>query len=72
MAPTAHNAAHSNPEPQGEAAPEVGGLRAYQQARAGGPLVLFHSADLDGSVETMKNASGHVVGPASSVLSHPM
>jgi predicted enzyme related to lactoylglutathione lyase len=47
-----------------DGAPEVGGLRADQQVKAGGPLVLLYSADLDRSVEAVKNAGGHVVdGP---------
>jgi hypothetical protein len=51
--------------PLGEGAPEVGGLRVdRQETRAGGPLVLLYSADLDSSVEAVKNAGGHVVnGP---------
>jgi uncharacterized protein len=47
---------------QGEA--EVGGLRAGEETRAGGPLVLLYSTDLDGSVEAVRNAGGQVVnGP---------
>lgn len=50
--------------PQGEAAPEVGGLRTDQEVRAGGPLLLLYSTDLDRSVEAVKNAGGQVVnGP---------
>ncbi|GAA3080434.1 bleomycin resistance protein [Streptosporangium carneum] len=50
--------------PQGEAAPEVGGLRTGQEARAGGPFLLLYSTDLDRSVEAVKNAGGQVVnGP---------
>lgn len=49
---------------QGEGAPEVGGLRAGQEVQAGGPLVLLYSTNLDGSVEAVRNAGGHVVnGP---------
>jgi predicted enzyme related to lactoylglutathione lyase len=49
---------------QGESAPEVGGLRRDQQVRAGGPLVLLYSTDLDQSVEAVKNAGGRLVdGP---------
>ncbi|HKS43563.1 MAG TPA: VOC family protein [Amycolatopsis sp.] len=48
--------------PQGAA--EVGGLRADQEVRAGGPLVLLYSTDLDRSVEAVKSAGGQVVnGP---------
>ena len=50
--------------PQGESAPEVGGLRADQHVRPGGPLVMLYSSDLDQSVESVKNAGGRVVnGP---------
>ncbi|KOX04138.1 VOC family protein [Micromonospora profundi] len=50
--------------PHGEAAPEVGGLRVDQEVRAGGPLVLLYSSDLDQSVQAVKEACGHVVnGP---------
>lgn len=50
--------------PQGEAAPEVGGLRTGQEVRAGGPFLLLYSTDLDRSVEAVKNAGGQVVnGP---------
>lgn len=50
--------------PHGEAAPEVGGLRVDQEVRAGGPLVLLYSSDLDQSVQAVKEAGGHVVnGP---------
>ncbi|MEV0697042.1 VOC family protein [Saccharopolyspora sp. NPDC050389] len=49
---------------QDESAPEVGGLRADQEVRAGGPLVLLYSTDLDRSVEAVKHAGGRVVnGP---------
>ena len=48
--------------PRGEA--EVGGLRAGKDAKPGGPLVLLYSADLDQSVEAVRNAGGRVVnGP---------
>lgn len=49
--------------PQGES--EVGGLRREQEVRAGGgPFVLLYSADLDQSVEAVRNAGGQVVnGP---------
>jgi predicted enzyme related to lactoylglutathione lyase len=50
--------------PQGESAPEVGGLRADQEVRAGGPFVLLYSTDLNRSVEAVKHAGGQVVnGP---------
>jgi uncharacterized protein len=50
--------------PQGASAPEVGGLSAGQEVRAGGPLVLLFSADLDRSVAAVENAGGQVVdGP---------
>jgi predicted enzyme related to lactoylglutathione lyase len=50
--------------PQGESAPEVGGLRTGQEVRAGGPFVLLYSTDLNRSVEAVENAGGQVVnGP---------
>ncbi|MET8308937.1 VOC family protein [Micromonospora sp. NPDC005173] len=50
--------------PLGDPAPEVGGLRVDQEVRAGGPLVLLYSADLDRSVQAVKDAGGQVVnGP---------
>jgi predicted enzyme related to lactoylglutathione lyase len=50
--------------PQGDSASEVGGLRRDQEVRAGGPLVLLFSTDLDKSVEAVTNAGGQVVnGP---------
>ena len=50
--------------PQGESAPEVGGLRTGQEVRAGGPFVLLYSTDLNRSVEAVKHAGGQVVnGP---------
>ncbi|RLP98855.1 VOC family protein [Micromonospora sp. CV4] len=50
--------------PKGVSAPEVGGLRADQEVRTGGPLVLLYSTDLDRSVEAVKAAGGQVVdGP---------
>ncbi|MFF5262777.1 VOC family protein [Actinomadura viridis] len=49
---------------EGEGAPEVGGLRAGRDSKAGGPLVLLYSTDLDQSVEAVENAGGLVVnGP---------
>jgi predicted enzyme related to lactoylglutathione lyase len=50
--------------PQGGSAPEVGGLSTGREVRAGGPLVLLYSTDLDRSVEAVKDAGGQVVnGP---------
>ncbi|MCF0093922.1 hypothetical protein B0E54_02762 [Micromonospora sp. MH99] len=50
--------------PHGDSAPEVGGLRLDEEVRAGGPLVLLYSGDLDGSVQAVKEAGGQVVnGP---------
>ncbi|MEH1168073.1 VOC family protein [Micromonospora sp. CPCC 205539] len=50
--------------PHGDSAPEVGGLRADHEVRAGGPLVLLFSADLDQSVQAVQAAGGQVVnGP---------
>ncbi|MEU8775424.1 VOC family protein [Streptomyces sp. NPDC048606] len=47
-----------------EGAGEVGGLCAGPEARAGGPLVLLYSSDLDASVEAVRKAGGRVVnGP---------
>ncbi len=47
-----------------DAAPEVGGLRLDEEVRAGGPLVLLYSADLDASVAAVTGAGGRVVtGP---------
>jgi predicted enzyme related to lactoylglutathione lyase len=50
--------------PQDAPAPEVGGLRLDQEVRAGGPLVLLYSTDLDRSVDAVTRAGGRVVhGP---------
>ncbi|MFG2048295.1 VOC family protein [Micromonospora sp. NPDC048935] len=50
--------------PHGDSAPEVGGLRLDQDIRAGGPLVLLYSHDLDRSVQAVKEAGGQVLkGP---------
>ncbi|MFC3998727.1 VOC family protein [Nocardiopsis sediminis] len=50
--------------PQDGGATEVGGLRAGDDVRAGGPFVLLYSTDLDASVEAVKDAGGRVVnGP---------
>ncbi|MCP3801139.1 VOC family protein [Allokutzneria sp. A3M-2-11 16] len=44
--------------------PEVGGLRQDERVRAGGPLVLLFSADLERSVEAVTKAGGTVTaGP---------
>ncbi|MGV9601633.1 VOC family protein [Streptosporangium sandarakinum] len=49
---------------QDETVSEVGGLRAGEEVRPGGPFVLLYSADLDRSVEAVTNAGGRVVsGP---------
>ncbi|MCV2491933.1 VOC family protein [Geodermatophilus sp. YIM 151500] len=49
---------------QDEPAPEVGGLRLDREVRAGGPLVLLYSTDLDRSVDAVTRAGGRVVqGP---------
>jgi hypothetical protein len=45
----------------GDAAPEVGGLRLDPQVRTGGPFVLLYSADLDRSVQAVRDAGGTVV-----------
>jgi uncharacterized protein len=49
----------------GADAPEVGGLRVDEQPpRAGGPLVLLFSADLDGTLAAVEAAGGRVTdGP---------
>ncbi|SIN19592.1 hypothetical protein SAMN04489832_3863 [Micromonospora cremea] len=50
--------------PHGDSAAEVGGLRADQEVRTGGPLVLLYSTDLDRSVQAVEDAGGQVVnGP---------
>ncbi|HZI98658.1 MAG TPA: VOC family protein [Actinomycetales bacterium] len=47
-----------------DAGAEVGGLRADADVRAGGPLVLLFSTDLDQSVAAVNAAGGEVVnGP---------
>ena len=40
---------------------EIGGLRQDSVVRAGGPLVLLFSDDLDRSVDAVRNAGGTVV-----------
>ncbi len=42
---------------------EVGGLRRDSEVRAGGPLVLLYSEDLEGSVEAVTAAGGTIVDP---------
>lgn len=50
--------------PEGEPAPEVGGLRPEADVRAGGPFVLLYSTDLDQSLAAVKRAGGKIVnGP---------
>jgi predicted enzyme related to lactoylglutathione lyase len=50
--------------PEGESAPEVGGLGVGREVRPGGPLVLLYSADLDATVQAVTNAGGKVLeGP---------
>ena len=45
-------------------ASEVGGLRLGTEVRAGGPLVLLYSADLDRTLAEVTSAGGRVVdGP---------
>jgi predicted enzyme related to lactoylglutathione lyase len=42
---------------------EVGGLRRDSEVRAGGPLVILFSEDLEGSVEAVTAAGGTIVRP---------
>jgi predicted enzyme related to lactoylglutathione lyase len=42
---------------------EVGGLRVAQEVKAGGPLVVLYSDDLEASVAAVKRAGGKVVTP---------
>jgi predicted enzyme related to lactoylglutathione lyase len=42
---------------------EVGGLRRDSDVRAGGPLVLLYSEDLEGSVDAVSAAGGTIVEP---------
>jgi predicted enzyme related to lactoylglutathione lyase len=42
---------------------EVGGLRRDSEVRAGGPLVILYSEDLEGSVEAVTAAGGTIVAP---------
>jgi len=45
---------------------EAGGLRRAAEVRAGGPLVMLYSDDLEGSVEAVTEAGGTIVEPISS------
>ena len=42
---------------------EVGGLRRDAEVRAGGPLVILYSEDLERSVEAVTAAGGRIVEP---------
>jgi predicted enzyme related to lactoylglutathione lyase len=42
---------------------EVGGLRRDSEVRAGGPLVILYSEDLEGSVDAVTAAGGRIVRP---------
>jgi uncharacterized protein len=42
---------------------EVGGLRRDSEVRAGGPLVILYSEDLERSVEAVTAAGGTIVKP---------
>jgi predicted enzyme related to lactoylglutathione lyase len=42
---------------------EVGGLRRDSEVRAGGPLVILYSNDLEGSVEAVTSAGGTILEP---------
>jgi uncharacterized protein len=42
---------------------EVGGLRRDSEVRAGGPLVILYSEDLEGSVEAVMTAGGTILKP---------
>ena len=42
---------------------EVGGLRLDTEVRAGGPLVILYSENLEGSVDAVTAAGGTVVAP---------
>lgn len=49
---------------QGESGSEVGGLRRDETVRAGSPLVLLYSSNLDQSVQAVTDSGGKVVnGP---------
>lgn len=40
---------------------EVGGLRQAEDVRAGGPLVVLYSTDLEASLEAVRRAGGPIV-----------
>jgi uncharacterized protein len=42
---------------------EVGGLRRADEVRAGGPLVILYSDDLEASVDAVSHAGGTIVEP---------
>jgi predicted enzyme related to lactoylglutathione lyase len=42
---------------------EVGGLRPESEVRAGGPLVILYSEDLEGSVQAVTAAGGTIAEP---------
>ena len=42
---------------------EMGGLRSDSEVRAGGPLVILYSEDLEGSVESVTAAGGAILEP---------
>jgi len=42
---------------------EVGGLRRDSEVRAGGPLVILYSEDLEGSADAVTAAGGTIVEP---------
>lgn len=42
---------------------EMGGLAQADEVRPGGPLVVLHSDDLEGSLAQVESAGGHVVAP---------
>jgi predicted enzyme related to lactoylglutathione lyase len=42
---------------------EVGGLRRADEVRAGGPLVILYSDDLEASVDSVTNAGGTITDP---------
>jgi predicted enzyme related to lactoylglutathione lyase len=42
---------------------EIGGLRRDPEVKAGGPLVIIYSTDLEGSVEAVTAAGGSILKP---------
>ena len=48
---------------QGAGGKEMGGLRHDSEVRAGGPLVILYSEDLEGSVEAVTAAGGTISEP---------